>query len=59
MLSRTLDRAFEAMAECRRRTPDLTAVFGPGTAEREALNALIAALDLAERALGMKPTPRL
>lgn len=51
MLTRRLDRAFEAMTECRRRAPDLTAVFGPGTAEREALNALIAALDLAERAL--------
>ena len=39
----------------RRRTPDLTAVFRPGTPEREALNALIAALHLAERALHPKP----
>jgi hypothetical protein len=55
MVTQSLDRAFAAMDECRRRTPDLTAVFGPGTPEREALNALIAALDLAQRALRTPP----
>lgn len=55
MVTQTLDRAFAAMDECRRRTPELTAIFRPGTPEREALNALIAALDLAERALNPKP----
>ena len=53
MVTESLDRAFDAMRECRRRTPDLTAVVGPLSPEREALNALMAALDLAERALGL------
>ena len=46
-----LDRALEALHEARLRTPELKAVFGPGTAQREALNALIAALDYADRTL--------
>jgi len=44
-----LDRAFAALHEARLRAPELAAVFGPGTAQREALNALLAALDYADR----------
>ena len=51
MVTRGLDRALEAIGECRRRAPELKAVFGPLTPQAEALGALIAALDLAERAL--------
>lgn len=51
MHTRRMDQALEAIGECRRRAPELRAVFGPLTPESEALGALIAALDLAERAL--------
>lgn len=55
MVTRRLDRALEAISECRARTPDLKAAFSQGTPQVEALNALLAALDLADRALR---TPR-
>jgi len=58
MVTRRLDRAFEAVSECRRRAPDLTDAYAAGTPEREAVNALIAALELAERALGLGESRR-
>jgi hypothetical protein len=51
VVTERLDRALAAMHECRLRTPELKAVFDALTPQAEALNALIAALDLADRAL--------
>ncbi len=51
MITRRLDRALEAMHACRLRTPDMREVFGPNTPQWEALTALMAALDYAERSL--------
>lgn len=51
MMTQTIDQALYAMHMCQLRTPGLRALYRPGTPQSEALAALIAALERADRVL--------
>ena len=51
MLTRRIDAALDALAVCRARAPGLRDCYRPGSPERAALDALIAALERTETAL--------
>lgn len=51
MLTERIDRALAALRDCRLRTPALRDLYRVGTPEREALDAAIAAVEAADRAL--------
>ena len=51
MLTERIDRALAALRDCRLRTPALRDVYAVGTPERAALDAALAAVEAAERAL--------
>ena len=60
MLTRTIDAALDALTGCRARAPGLRDCYRPGTPERAALDALMAALKRTEAALSPRrgPSPR-
>jgi hypothetical protein len=51
MLTRKIDAALDALAACRARAPALRDCYRPGSVERTALDALVAALERTEAAL--------
>jgi len=51
MTTQQIDQALYAMHLCQLRTPALKAVFRPGSPQAEALAALTAALERADRVL--------
>ena len=52
MLTRRIDAALEALWTCRERLPLLRDLFQPGSRERAAIDAVIAAIADADAALG-------
>ena len=57
MLTRRIDAALQAMSDCRERLPQLCEIHRPGSAEREALEALLMAHRLAHHVLS-RPLPK-
>ena len=51
MMTQQIDQALYAMHVCQLRTPGLKALYRPGTPQSEALAALMAALERADRVL--------
>lgn len=51
MLTRKIDAALDALDACRARAPGLRDCYRPGSPERDALDALLAALERTEAAL--------
>jgi hypothetical protein len=51
MLTRKIDAALDALDACRARTPGLRDCYRPGSPERDALDALVDALERTEAAL--------
>ena len=60
MLTDRIDAALSALADCRRRLPDLRDIYHPGAPERLALNDLLDALRRTDEVLlGRRPTLRI
>jgi hypothetical protein len=55
MLTRNIDAALNALDACRERTPALRDHYRPGSPERSALDALLAALARTDAALAPQP----
>lgn len=51
MLTERIDRALAALRDCRFRVPALRDLYRPGTPERAALDAVVAAVEAADRTL--------
>jgi hypothetical protein len=51
VFTRSIDQALDALAACRRRLPSLRDLFQEGSAERVALDAVLAAVGAADEVL--------
>jgi hypothetical protein len=58
MLTRRIDAALCALADCRARVPDLRDLFAPGSAERAALDEVLTAIGRTYDALSVPRSPR-